>query len=53
LEYASTISKLKEEVTSLKTGLSQKTKEEERLKEQVKGLEEEKTKITNYITVRL
>ncbi len=51
MEYVGTISKLKEEVNTLKTALAQKTKEEERLKDQVKKLEESEKLFTAQASV--
>ena len=51
MEYASTIGKLREELNNLKGTLTLKTKEEERLKDQVKALEEKSSQISSYLTV--
>jgi len=51
MEYVGTISKLKDEISSLKNELALKTKEEERLKDQVKKLEECEKQFTNTATV--
>ncbi len=51
LEYTSTISKLREEISTLRTTLTQKNKDEERMKDQIKALEEKETQITSYLTV--
>jgi len=48
-----TISKLKEEVATLKALLTQKTKEEERLKAHVKKIEENQQQLTTHSNVLL
>lgn len=51
MEYVGTISKLKEEVATLKATLTQKTKEEERLRAHVKKLEENEQQFTAHANV--
>ena len=53
MEYVGTISKLKEEVATLKALLTQKTKEEERLKAHVKKIEENQQQLTTHSNVLL
>lgn len=51
MEYVGTISKLKEELATLKASLAQKTKEEEKLKAHVKKLEESEQQFTAHANV--
>jgi hypothetical protein len=51
MEYVGTISKLKEEVATLKALLTQKSKEEERLKGHVKKIEESQQQFTSHANV--
>ena len=51
MEYVGTISKLKEELNTLKASLTLKTKEEERLKDQVKKFEETEKLFTSQSNV--
>lgn len=51
MEYVGTISKLKEEVATLRALLTQKTKEEERLKAHIKKIEENEQQFTAHANV--
>lgn len=53
MEYVGTISKLKEEVATLKALVTQKSKEEERLRAHVKKVEESEQQFTAHANVSL
>lgn len=52
-DYTNTIAKLKEEILTLKTNLSEKGKDEERLKDRIRGLEQKWTEASAEFTVSL
>ena len=51
VEYVGTISKLKKELTTLKSELTEKSKEEERLKDHMRRLEENESAFTKQVNV--
>ena len=51
VEYVGTISKLKKELTTLKSELTDKSKEEERLKDHMRRLEENERAFTKQVNV--
>lgn len=51
VEYVGTISKLKKELTTLKSELTEKNKEEERLKDHMRRLEENESAFTKQVNV--